>query len=75
MESIGKMKSAMESINEFNNEKIKKEFTNGTLSCGEIKKLAADIVILFVEKYQQIRNNITDIDVSKFTDKNRKIKL
>jgi tryptophanyl-tRNA synthetase len=50
-------------------------FTKGTISCGEMKKAAADMVIQVISAFKQKRSEITPDIFKEFTDVNKKIKL
>jgi tryptophanyl-tRNA synthetase len=48
-------------------------FSDGSVSCGEMKKAASDIIIQFISEFKQKRSEITEVCVSHFTDLNKKI--
>lgn len=48
-------------------EEIRKKYTSGEMSTGEIKEILAVTLIEFIEEFQERRNKVTDEDVEKFT--------
>jgi tryptophanyl-tRNA synthetase len=48
-------------------------FTKGTISCGEMKKAASDIIIGVISEFKEKRSEITDNHLKQFTNVNKKI--
>jgi tryptophanyl-tRNA synthetase len=48
-------------------------FTNGSISCGEMKKTAANLLIQIISEFKRKRSEITDEYLLQFTDVNKRI--
>lgn len=54
---------------------IATKYRNGEMLSGEIKKIAADVIGKYMSSHQAVRNKITDDDIKKYFNRNRKFNM